>query len=413
MDVAQTFTRKEFHELVWSRPLTQLAKDFALSDVALHKICKKHNIPHPPLGWWAKKHAGQSVKIAPLPKAKAGMGGTVTIAGGDLSRETPSLAAVRENARILAASEPEPADSNPIVVRTIRQLKSAKPSEKGLINVEGPNVIQCEITKTSIDRLEACLPQIVAAASAQGFRLVSGERRAKFENGNEAIGFAITEAIRREKHVLTPKELAEDEAARKKRERRWSRNEWDDLDFDGPWPYRPQWDYHPSGQLALEFDHHYFLNGATPRRGFKDAKIQRFENLASDIAIGLAVYAAALADDAIARDEKQKQEDEERRIRDAPLRKKHIYERRRSALGVILEEVAEIDQLTRLIGSLDQHQFHDPSPRVASFIAWSHEFLEMRRDGLSSEKLEMRFGEEHLFGDDDDNDFRSPPYYHY
>ena len=55
--MAQRFSRQEFYELVWSKPMTHLAKEFVISDVALHKICRKHGIPNPPLGWWAKKAA--------------------------------------------------------------------------------------------------------------------------------------------------------------------------------------------------------------------------------------------------------------------------------------------------------------------------------------------------------------------
>lgn len=70
--MARVFTREQFYELVWSKPMTHLAKEFAISDVALHKICKKHGIPNPPLGWWAKKAAGKKVKQTPLPEAKPG-----------------------------------------------------------------------------------------------------------------------------------------------------------------------------------------------------------------------------------------------------------------------------------------------------------------------------------------------------
>ena len=41
MTVARVFTREEFYELVWSKPMTHLAKEFAISDVALHKISQK------------------------------------------------------------------------------------------------------------------------------------------------------------------------------------------------------------------------------------------------------------------------------------------------------------------------------------------------------------------------------------
>ena len=62
--MARVFTREEFYELVWSKPMTHLAKEFAISDVALHKICRKRGIPNPPLGWWAKKAAGKKKAAA-------------------------------------------------------------------------------------------------------------------------------------------------------------------------------------------------------------------------------------------------------------------------------------------------------------------------------------------------------------
>ncbi len=71
--------------------MTHLAKEFAISDVALHKICRKHDIPNPPLGWWAKKAAGKKVKHAPLPRAKAGGVDRITIASGNFSRESAML----------------------------------------------------------------------------------------------------------------------------------------------------------------------------------------------------------------------------------------------------------------------------------------------------------------------------------
>ena len=68
--------------------MTHLAREFAISDVALHKICRKHEIPNPPLGWWAKKAAGKRVKQIPLPEAKAGTADRITIANADLSHES-------------------------------------------------------------------------------------------------------------------------------------------------------------------------------------------------------------------------------------------------------------------------------------------------------------------------------------
>ena len=43
-------------------PMTKVAADFGVSDVALKKICDKHRVPSPPRGYWAKKEAGGPVQ---------------------------------------------------------------------------------------------------------------------------------------------------------------------------------------------------------------------------------------------------------------------------------------------------------------------------------------------------------------
>ncbi len=60
-------TRKQLYEQVWSTPVSILAKSYGLSDVGLAKICKKHDIPRPSLGYWAKKQHGQTPAVVSLP----------------------------------------------------------------------------------------------------------------------------------------------------------------------------------------------------------------------------------------------------------------------------------------------------------------------------------------------------------
>jgi hypothetical protein len=62
------YGRAEFYDLVWSTPTTKLAKSFGFSDVGLAKICKKHRIPKPPLGYWSMLQHGKKIKQTPLPK---------------------------------------------------------------------------------------------------------------------------------------------------------------------------------------------------------------------------------------------------------------------------------------------------------------------------------------------------------
>ncbi|HEY7301778.1 MAG TPA: hypothetical protein VH684_28135 [Xanthobacteraceae bacterium] len=404
--MARVFTREQFYELVWSKPMTHLAKEFAISDVALHKICKKHGIPNPPLGWWAKKAAGKRVKQIPLPEAKAGTADRITIANADLSRESLALANVREQARILASesSDDQAVPTHPIVDRTVAKLRKAKPSDIGIVAADGVGLVKCEVASPSIDRLAVILPRIVRAASLQGFELVAGNGSAQFESATEAIAFSVTETIRREKHVLTDAKRAKEEAWQRKRDRAARRNPWNHIFFDKP--QFSEWDYHPTGRLSFELEQVYvFGRGSSPRRSFRDAKVQRLENMASDIAVGLAVLAAAKTEQRLEREAEQRRIEEERRRRELAARAKHIEARRTAGLAAILTELDELDRLRRLFLMLDAEVSAEPTPRLLTFLAWAKEHLAKRETRFSAQALEGRFAAERLFGDTDDHAF--------
>ena len=61
-------TREQLYEQVWARPMVQLSKSYGFSDVGLAKLCKRHRVPLPPRGYWAKVQAGQHPARTPLPK---------------------------------------------------------------------------------------------------------------------------------------------------------------------------------------------------------------------------------------------------------------------------------------------------------------------------------------------------------
>jgi hypothetical protein len=403
--MSRQFTREEFYELVWSKPMTHLAKEFAISDVALHKICKKHGIPNPPLGWWAKKAAGKPVKRTPLPKSD-NSSGSITIANADLSRQGSTMASIREQARILAsgASDDNVALPHPIIDRTISKLRQAKPSEVGIVTVDTAGLIKCSITRASIDRLAIALPRIARAASLQGFQLAASDGAAKFAFDNEAVAFCITESIRREKHVLTDDERAKQDAWQRKRDRAARLNSWDSVLFGGL--RFPEWDYHPTGQLAFEIEHSYFLRGIAPRRSFRDGKHQHLENMASDIAVGLAMLAAAKTEDRLRRQDEERQREEERRRRERAARTKHIQDRRISELGALLKELDELDRLRRLMTLLSADIAACQAPRVSLFVTWAKQHLAQREASLSGPELEKRLEVERLFGQDDDHGFK-------
>ncbi|HJS12962.1 hypothetical protein [Sphingopyxis sp.] len=416
--MTQSFTREEFYDLVWSKPMTHLAKEFRLSDVALHKICKKHDIPKPPLGWWAKKQAGKPVRQTPLPPAAEDKETRISITAGELRGEPELMAVAREEARIAASSIDSEADvpSHPIIERTTAKLRKAKPAAGSiLVSVEGAGVVRALIGPESVDRFEQVLNRIVAAAATLGIKFERCDKGAVFMCDGEAIGFSVSELTRREKHVLTEKEQAEYAAWKSKRDRYWARRStprgWDDDDDVDLFPPRfPEWDYHPTGQLSFELDQQHFWN-ASPRKSFRDAKVQRLELIAGDIAVGIAVYGAAMKADRIRREEDARQCEEERRQREQAERAEHVEKRRYEALDNILDELAALERLRSLVGGLRSELASTAEGRAEAFLAFAEKRLAIREAAFSADGLQRRFEKNRLFGDDDDHDFRPSRYY--
>jgi len=65
-------SRRELYDLVWSTPMLSLSKKYVISDNGLRKICKRMNIPLPPLGFWQKKAYGKRISIKKMPKDNPG-----------------------------------------------------------------------------------------------------------------------------------------------------------------------------------------------------------------------------------------------------------------------------------------------------------------------------------------------------
>lgn len=54
-------TRKELYDLVWSKPMTEIAATYRLRDIHVAKACDKNDIPRPPAGYWQKRAHNKSV----------------------------------------------------------------------------------------------------------------------------------------------------------------------------------------------------------------------------------------------------------------------------------------------------------------------------------------------------------------
>jgi len=121
-------TRAELYEKVWATPMQTLAKEFGLSDVGLAKVCRKHNIPVPPVGYWRRKETGYKVNHPLLPAAKDGREHLVIYIRERLRPEFEELA--RQVAPKIAIA---PDISHPLVLRSEKLLDRGKLNQRSLV----------------------------------------------------------------------------------------------------------------------------------------------------------------------------------------------------------------------------------------------------------------------------------------
>lgn len=307
-----TMTRQELYAAVWAEPMRRVAQRLGVSDVALSKACRRHGIPVPSRGYWAKLAAGRAPAKPELPKLEGDELPVVIRGNPD---PTPEHGADPEVEDAVAANVPaEPIhvpdtleDATPVVRRTIKSLKRAKADERGLVHTNGPGLLTLAVTKANIDRAGRITEAIVRSCQAGGMmdktRAADADFSIRLEG--QSLPFSIKETVNRTERPDTP-------AERRRRERN-----------PFAWDRRPQYDYHPTGRLTFRFDGY----GNGHRMSWSDGKTQRLEELLNDIiagAVRLAVYWRRRQEEAEARQrawaeaerlrrERERQSDEEER----------------------------------------------------------------------------------------------------
>jgi hypothetical protein len=55
------YDRDKLYNEVWENPVTKVAEQYGVSDVAIAKVCRKMRIPVPGRGYWRKLQTGQKI----------------------------------------------------------------------------------------------------------------------------------------------------------------------------------------------------------------------------------------------------------------------------------------------------------------------------------------------------------------
>ena len=224
-----TITRTQLYELVWTTPIQKLATRFGLSDVGLAKVCKRHKIPRPPRGYWAKLANGKRVRKFPLSEVKDPSleevhfadRGTAAVASPRAEKQLAVDPAIADliaaeslpDHRIEVATDLRGAD--PLVQATREALQQAEPDDYGRVSRRWDFPKPCFevcVGRASAQRALLILHSLVRAFKVRGYKLVEKSDSSGWA-GCEVLGrqfqISIWEPSKRQKRELTKAEIEE------------------------------------------------------------------------------------------------------------------------------------------------------------------------------------------------------------
>ena len=197
-----TLTREELHEKVWSTPMQKLAAEFGFSDVGLAKLCRRHQVPVPPRGYWARLQAGQKVKRTPLRPTTHPRLDKVEIYAHETRQRSTDLEAQEIPTILVADDRPI---THPIALRIERSISRSK-SQAGLLLPRRGRAVPIQVTAEQLPRALRILDAVLTALEQAGHPLTwPAPYRVPMTATvlEEPLTFVISEVLERHGHQPT------------------------------------------------------------------------------------------------------------------------------------------------------------------------------------------------------------------
>lgn len=329
-------TRQQLYEKVWSQPMSTLAKEWGISDVGLAKICKRYDIPRPGLGHWARKQHGYHPVQPPLPQRQGESESIIEINPVKKQNRLLDIKQAQEAAQKTACEKEMESqvivpkkliDPHPLVVKTEKSLRAAKPDERGILTAYGPGTLSVVVGPDSIDRAMRILNTLLKALEeremkakvedkgTQGSQYYSYGR--SFVQGKtlvsvlgEWVEIGLEEHANRRDHELTQKE--------KEEHRKY-----------GSVSFSPRYDFFPNGRLILRIKN---VHSGHVRQTWSDTSGKRLENLLNSFIVGLANAAVDIRACRLEREKEEREREEHRRKAEEEEMRRRLEEQRFKSL---------------------------------------------------------------------------------
>lgn len=219
--MTEPLNKKQLYDLVWKRPIMEVAKEYGLSDRGLAKLCERNGIPVPPRGHWAKKKAGQKIVRPPLIILSPKEPDTVLLMKQAVQKQETSQG-ITESAEPSLPEEIREAierellpkhqvqvlktltDPHPIVAKWIQQEEHDAEMYRNYGGWRKPEKLSA-LEK----RRRRIISALLKALETRGFKAEADREYRHFiwiKHNWDQVGFAITERIRQYRRELTEEE---------------------------------------------------------------------------------------------------------------------------------------------------------------------------------------------------------------
>lgn len=374
-------TRQELYDLVWTKPMTHIGREFGMSDVAVRKHCKNMDIPTPPVGYWMKLQHGKKVRKPKLPTKKYAASDLVYLVPRQVIPRSPEIIEAEERAKeevailqALCLVPDELPSKLPPIVKSIRAaLRKQKADHHGMINIGYSYKPDISLGKDSISRVSRIFYVLDAVASARGQKIHAVDNKFRWHVHDEVFAFRIKEVQDKSPHEPTAKELKE-----QARQDDWRKRHPDWYSTDRK-AYR-SWDNIPSGRLSIHILDTYSNRWDREKieKRWRDRKNHNLEDDLPAIFIWLESAAVAAKEKRLKIEHEQREEERRQEIARQRRERRENAESLEKKILELAEIVSSIKQVGTLVEYLDQQN---------ATRDWSVEKLKAEAEGYQRELL--------------------------
>ena len=293
-----TVTRTQLYDLVWTEPMRRLATRYGISDVGLAKICRKHDIPRPPRGYWAKKEFGKAPRQVKLPNPSNDCEILLRdpeeccISSPDLQGVVEQMKAEEEKQEAKSEVGGALRGAHALVSQANQELQVAETDENHLIIPPKGKPLDIRTSKTTLRPALLIMDALLKALEQRGYEVASGPA---VHILGVRVCFSIIEALD------TQREQAEDH------------------DLDGYYEFRHSrfnTKRAPSGRLSLHITDAdaYWASGC--RKSWRDSEKHKIEDRLNKFVAGLVNFAARKKEHDAEQERRAEQERQEQRRRE-------------------------------------------------------------------------------------------------